>query len=166
MKVGMHAEEIVMAWLNEHPQVLGVEDLRSLRPMREADVDVSLQLYDGRVVLAEIKSDYHLGVSGNVLFEVLRINHTCPPGNACTLGWSARSPATWLLFYAPQVRIVYRILFQDYRQVVQEFTRTNHPKFNVVRTDNIKTTVNILIPEKHFQGLIHRYPLDQQEERA
>ena len=157
MEAGRKAEEIVMKWLSSHPHIISVSDLRELRPMREADVDVSLCLYDGRVALAEIKSDYHLGKSGNVIFEVLRINHTCGTDHSCTLGWSARSPATWLLFYAPQVASIYRISFSDYRKGMQEATR-EEPKINIVRTDRIKTTINILIPERYFPTMT-RYKL-------
>lgn len=153
MDVGRNAEELVMSWLSKFPKVIGVEDLRSLRQMREADVDVSVSLYDGRVALAEIKSDYHLGVSGNVLFEILRLNHTCETSRACTLGWSARSPATWVLFYAPQVKRIYRIAFSEYRSGLQAYTKEKDPKVIITRTDNIKTTVNILIPEHYINGM-------------
>lgn len=61
MAVGRNAEAIILEWLNNHPGIIGVEDLRQLRQMREADVDVSITLFDGRVALAEIKSDWHLG---------------------------------------------------------------------------------------------------------
>ena len=154
MEAGKKAEVIIMQWLEDNPQVVGVEDLRSLRQMREADVDVSLCLYDGRIALAEIKSDWHLGVSGNVLFEVLRINHTCNPEHSCTLGWSARSPARWLLFYAPQMESIYRLTFAEYRNGMQRATQDKDPIIRVVRTDRIKTTINLLIPEKYFPSML------------
>ena len=153
MRAGKAAEKIVMEWLYDRPEIIGVEDLRALRQMREADVDVSISLYDGRIALAEIKSDWHLGISGNLLFEVLRINHTCQPDRSCTLGWSSKSPATWLLFYAPQVQIIYRIPFNEYRIGFQRYTRENNFTARITRTDAIKTTVNVLIPEKYFNGI-------------
>ena len=82
MERGKNAELIVLKWLADNSTVIGVEDLRTLRVMREADVDCSVKLMDGRIVLAEIKSDWHLGKSGNMLFEVLRINHTAIPTTA------------------------------------------------------------------------------------
>jgi len=153
MAVGRNAEAIILEWLNNHPGIIGVEDLRQLRQMREADVDVSITLFDGRVALAEIKSDWHLGISGNVLFEVLRINHTCETSRSCTLGWSARSPAKWVLFYAPQIDSIYRISFHDYRKGMQVYSTDNEPKTHVVRTDNIKTTLNLLIPERYINKI-------------
>ena len=155
MAVGRNAEEIVMEWLTEHPSIVGVEDLRSLRPMREADVDISICLYDGRVALAEIKSDYHLGKTENVLFEVLRINHTCGHDHAVTLGWSARSPAKWVLFYAPQVNSIYTLSFSEYRKAAQAFTKDCEPTKHLIttRTDEIKTTINLLIPQRYFSGM-------------
>jgi hypothetical protein len=119
-------------------------------------VDCSVALCDGRVTLAEIKSDAHLGVSGNVLFEVLRINHTAPHDRAVTLGWSARTPAHWLLFYAPSVGKLYRWRMEDYRNGLQLYTGAERSKARVsfVSTDKIKSTLNILVPEdwmKPFQ---------------
>ena len=79
MAAGKKAEEIVMRYLQSKPYIIGLNDFRELRAVQEADVDIAIKTIDGRVTLAEIKSDWHLGVSGNVLFEVLRINHTAPP---------------------------------------------------------------------------------------
>lgn len=153
MAAGRNAETIVLSWLKEMPGVIGIEDLRNLRQMREADVDCSLTLYDGRVALAEIKSDWHLGVSGNVIFEVLRINHTCRTDRSCVLGWSARSPAQYVLFYAPQINSIYKISFDDYRAGMQVVTQKNNPVVKVVRTDKIKTTINLMIPESSIKGI-------------
>lgn len=161
-KAGRKAEELIISWLRERPWVINLDDLREDRVMRQADVDVSLQIMDGRNPLAEIKSDYHLGVSGNVLFEVLRLNHTAPPEKACVLGWSARSPATWLLMYAPQKHRIYHWRFEDYRRAKQLYVSEVRKKtrFDIVPTDNIKTTVNILIPWKYCEATctIHELP--------
>tara|TARA_Y100000310_G_scaffold345377_1_gene464282 strand:- start:2505 stop:3071 length:567 start_codon:yes stop_codon:yes gene_type:complete len=150
MEAGRTAEKKVMAWLERQPWVLGLDDLRSLRPLREADVDLGIKLIDGRATLAEIKSDNHLGIKGNFLFEALRINHTAPPDRAVTLGWSARSPARWLLYYAPSFDRVYQIEMDDFRAALQDYTREIRKKSRIdyVETDKIKSTVNVLIPEK------------------
>jgi hypothetical protein len=160
MAVGRQAEKAVMQFLREQPYVLGLDDLRSLRAMREADVDCSVQLYDGRVFLAEIKSDRHLGVSGNVLFEVLRINHTAPAEKACVLGWSARSPATHFLIYAPSVEKIYHCRANDFRQCFQRYSKNHRKRMNIsiVPTDCLKTTINVLIPWDYCQDVfyVHR----------
>lgn len=146
--VGKYAEELVLPWLKSHPDVLSVDDLRDLRPMQKADVDAILYTRDGLVALVEIKSDYHLGASGNILFEVLRINHTAPSDFCCALGWSARSPAKWLAIYAPQTECVWLASFEDYRDCFQTYTKNQRDKTRViwVNTDSIKSTLNILIP--------------------
>jgi len=155
MKTGREAEAIVMTWLRNNPHVIGLDDLRHLREMRTADVDCSLRLDNGTVALVEIKSDYHLGVSGNILIEVLRINHTAPTDSAITLGWFARSPATWLLYYAPQVDRIYQCRFNDLRYIVQRYTqkKRKNTRFDYINTDTIKSTVNILIPYAACEGV-------------
>ncbi len=159
MEAGRKAEEIVLGFLRELPSVLALEDTRNLRVMREADVDCVLHLYDGTCLLAEIKSDSHLGVSGNVLFEVLRINHTCGPDRACVLGWSARSPATWLIYYAPSANRIYVCRFDDLRRVFQRHTQTKRKatRLSWVDTDAIKSTVNVLIPWEECKDIFRVY---------
>jgi hypothetical protein len=163
--VGTNAERIVMAWLEENPNVVGVRDLRDLRVMREADVDLSILLMDGRVALAEVKSDYHLGVSGNILFEMLRVNHTAPAVACARLGWSAKTPALWVLFYAPQVESIYVISTEDYRKGFQTYTKETREKSRIVwtNTDAIKSTINLLVPERYFKTAIHRLDTAQIE---
>jgi hypothetical protein len=148
MATGRKAEEIVMRFLRERPEVVGIEDWRDLRAVQEADVDCAVKMNDGTVTLAEIKSDVHLGVSGNVLFEILRINHTCLPERACTLGWSARSPAMYFIYYAPSVNSIYMCRVDALRRCVQAYTaeRRDRTRLHWVNTDNIKSTLNILVP--------------------
>lgn len=161
MDVGKNAETIVMAFLRKRPEVVGIQDYRDLKPVQEADVDCAIKTIDGRVTLAEIKSDYHLGKSGNVLFEVLRINHTAPPDHALTLGWSGRTPATYLLYYAPQVEKIYRCRTDDLRKAFQTYTKTARKgtTISIVETDTIKTTINVLIPWEYCKDIFQIYSL-------
>lgn len=150
MEAGRKAEDIIMDWLRRQPWVLDLDDLTGLRPMRQADVDCHFSLTDGRSTLAEIKSDKHLGTSKNYLFEVLRINHTAPPDKAVTLGWSARSPAKWLLYWAPNKKEIHQISMDEFRGALQNYSQQQRKetKLSYVPTDRIKSTVNILIPER------------------
>lgn len=153
MDDGLKAQKFVMDYLVKRPDVIGVEDLSQLKVMQEADVDCSIRTRDGLVVLAEIKSDNYIGKSGNILFEALRINHTCDPAYSMVLGWSARTPAQFIVYYSPDLHKIWIISARNLRNAMQRYTndaRKNggiHP--NVVNTDIIKSTVNILIPEKY-----------------
>jgi hypothetical protein len=166
MAAGKKAEEVVLQWLQTRPWVLGLEDLRSLRVMQEADCDCSISLTDGRVTIGEIKSDRHLGVSSNFLFEVLRINHTAPPDRAVTLGWSARTPARVILYYAPSVNKIYVIQTDDFRRAAQKYTADSRrgTRIDYVETDKIKSTINILIPAKYVTA--QSYDLDSAEDAS
>jgi hypothetical protein len=154
MAAGNKAEKTVMAWLRKRPWVVGVDDLRALRVMREADVDCSITLADGRVTLAEIKSDRHLNnlatEDKNFLFEVLRINHTAPAERAVTLGWSARTPALRILYFSPEDMRLHCIATEEFRRALQDYTKEARKltKISYVPTDCIKSTVNILIPKR------------------
>lgn len=161
MRVGRNAEEIVLRWLRANPHVVGIEDLRELRVMHEADVDCVLVTRDGRCPLVEIKSDAHLGVSKNVLFEVLRINHTCTPEKAGGLGWSLRSPATYFMYYAPATDEIWQCRPDDLRKAFQEYTKTarRSTALQWIETDNIKSTLVVLLPVMACEGvfMIHKH---------
>jgi len=166
MKAGRKAEEIVLGFLRERPEIVGVEDLRELRVMHEADVDCALYTRDGRVPLAEIKSDVYLGNSGNVLFEILRINHTCVPEKAGALGWSLRSPATYFFYYAPTPNKIYQCRADDLRGAFQRYTREERAGANPrwINTDSIKSTLVVLIPWDYCKGIFTIYDLPDDEE--
>ncbi len=155
MKIGKDGEEIVMRWLKSRPNVLGITDFRDIRQVHEADIDVGVRLYTGQVCLAEIKTDTYLGVTDNVLNEVLRINHYSEHEFAGYLGWTLRSPAQWLLYYAPNRKppAIYKAKFADVRLVLQRFTKDNTVAFQTTRTDSGKTTYNVLIPETEYEGV-------------
>lgn len=155
MQLGKTGEARVIEWLKSYPGVIGVDDFTQLKQMQKADVDCGIYMRDGRVMLAEIKTDSYLGKTENILFEVLRINHTCDTDYSGTLGWSFRSPAKWLLYYAINIDTVYRITFDNFRKGMQAYTKTERKNTNIsyVTTDSIKSTVNILVPEVYFEGL-------------
>lgn len=161
MDIGKQGEEIVIAWLEKRPEILDITDFRDIRAVHEADVDVGLRLYKGPVCLVEIKTDTHLGKSPNVLTEVLRINHYANSKYAGYLGWSLRSPAEHLLFYAPNRKppAIYRTTFARYRGVLQLYSKTEEVTFTTVRTDETKTTYNILIPMVEYEGIFTVYEL-------
>jgi hypothetical protein len=165
MAVGKLAESIIIPWLRDNPGVVEVNDLTDLRPLQEADVDCSIKLTDGRITLAEIKSDKWLrGESGtNVLFEILRLNHTAPPDRFCVLGWTARSPAKWLLYFSPTLSKVYKCRFDDLRRCAQRYTREvrKEARIDLVETDSIKSTINILIPWGYCKNIFELHDVSR-----
>jgi hypothetical protein len=162
MNKGEFAEETVLRWLQDFPDVVGVDDFRQLRVMQKTDVDCAIYFIEGHVLLAEIKSDVHLRKDGNVTYEYLRINHTAPPDRNSVLGWTARTPAKWVLFYAPQECLVYRFETEVMQKVFQTFTRERRPKHGGwlsdldklklywVSTDEIKSTLICCLPLSAF----------------
>lgn len=162
MAAGKEAEKVVMDFLRLQPDVIGVDDWSNLQIVHEADVDCAIKTRDGLVTLGEIKSDVHLGVTGNVLFEILRINHTCKHEKAGTLGWSLRSPATFFLYYATSINKIYVCRVSRLREVFQSYTRTARQNVKTiwVNTDSIKSTLNVLIPWEYCKGIFKVYNLN------
>ncbi len=155
MRIGKLGEVICMEWLEKHPSICEIIDFRNIRTIHECDIDCGVKLYTGNICLVEIKTDTYLGVTGNILCEVLRINHTCESAFAGYLGWMLRSPAKYLLYYAPnrQPPAIYKGEFSLIRRVIQDYTRKQNPRIDIVRTDNLKTTINFLIPETEFENV-------------
>jgi hypothetical protein len=163
MKAGLAGQSIVLDLLKRRPEILGVIDWSDLEAVQPADIDCAIRTKSGHVILAEIKSDSYLGKTGNVLFEVLRINHTCDPEFSMGLGWTARTPAKYIFYYAPSVNKVYKFNTIGLRQSMQRYTREKRKstRLDIVETDSIKTTINILIPIEYCKGAYEIYDIQQ-----
>lgn len=160
MQAGRTGEEIVMKFLRTLPSVESVTDYRNLGTAQQDDVDICILFTSGRTELAEIKSDKHMREGGNVLFEVLRINHTVRESfKACVLGWSARSTAKYVFYYAPSESRIYQCALADLRLSFQRYTQTARKttRFAFVETDKIKSTLNVLIPWEYCKDILHRW---------
>ena len=55
MELGRQGSDIVLDWLHQRPQVIGVIDWRDVKVVQEADVDFAIKTRDGRITLAEAK---------------------------------------------------------------------------------------------------------------
>jgi len=159
MQAGKRGEEIVLNWLRKQPQHMNVVDVSSIQQCQVADVDCLIQLCTGKVEFAEIKSDRHMGVTTNVLFEFSRINHTCHPDHAVGLGWSARTAAQHLFIYASSLHKIYHCRTGQFRHVVQQYTATARQQTRIdwVNTDSGKSTLNFLIPWEACQSVFRIY---------
>lgn len=168
MRTGRLGESVVARWLEDDPQVIGVEDLRELRPVQGVGCDFAVYLRDGTNPLAEVKTDMVLDETGNMVFEIFRVNHTAPHDRAFILGWSARTSAKWLLVYSPQRKKIYRFETEILRQTIQKKTfetRWRHyydPLYpeNLLRwvnTDKIKSTVIMTIPQEWWEPIADEF---------
>jgi hypothetical protein len=73
MQKGSLNEEIILTWLKIHAK--HIIDFREFRLAQRIDVDFGIETIDGKIVLAEIKSDKWIKEAGNLCFETMRINH-------------------------------------------------------------------------------------------
>ena len=163
MKVGKTGEAIVAAWLRQRAHVASVTDLSNLPTWQDLDVDLRVLLHSGKSFLAEVKTDQHLGKSGNVLFEILRIYHTADARYCAKSGWSIRTMAEWIFYYAPSVEQLYTFKTMDLRGAFQRYTHEARQQTRQiwVNTDRIKSTLNVLIPFEEYCAdicTIHNMP--------
>lgn len=162
MEKGKEAEEIVKTWIESKPNIKRVVDCRNDRKQQTADIDFMVEYRDGKLEQVEIKSDDYLTANGNVLFEFARINHTAPHDSAVALGWSAKTPARYIIYYATKERRVYKFDTEKLRKAVQKYTRMTRPQYGAwvneaeafkiqmrwISTDNLKSTLVLCVPLK------------------
>jgi hypothetical protein len=164
MEIGSNAEEIIINWINNLKGVHKIVDLRDDREMQDQEIDIAIDLTNGRSATAEIKSDWWLSTTGNMLFEFSRINHTARTEHCVKLGWSVRSKAKWLLVFAPKSNQVFKVTFQDFREAFQAYTREQRDKSKILQidytnTDEIKSTLNCLVPFSYFKDCVDIFDL-------
>lgn len=153
MAKGRQGQAIVLDLLKDHPQVVDVQDLSELRTFQQIDSDALFLTIDGLRPLAEIKVDEHVGVSNNIAFEIVRINHrTTDPRNCVTLGWSVYTAAPWIFYYGPVFAFVYQFSADALRRGFQRYTdeARSFSQLAWVDTDNIKSTLLALVPMRYF----------------
>jgi len=165
MNKGKKAEEIVIKWLKSlKDNVRNVIDVREWRITQRLDADIIIENIDGKLRLAEIKSDKNLGISENFLFEFMRINHFVKSDSIHYLGWAFRSPAKYLLYYAPLKNEVYRFCFEDIRKGIGKwignYTNPKEIRINKTLTDEQKTTFNFIINRKYFDNKYLKFSLE------
>jgi hypothetical protein len=156
MKAGEQAEEIVMYYFEAEPTIERYIDCRNNPERQDQEIDFEVFLKSGKKIFVEVKSDIHLGTSGNMLFEFARINHTVQDTLlSIRLGWSSRSRATHFIYYAPAVHSLYVVKAFRLREAMQAYTvaARKQTRIDYVSTDSIKSTLNILIPIKYVQDL-------------
>jgi len=156
MAKGQIGERLIFELLRRLPGVKTVWDATDDKRWQPLEVDFAVEYLTGAWRLIEAKTDYHLGVSGNVLFEIMRINHTSHHSHAGQLGWGCRTAANAIFIYAPSIERIYEIETEDFRRAFQQYTKNNRENPNliqVIRTDNIKTTLAVLIPEDFIRNV-------------
>lgn len=147
--VGKRGEAVVLNWLRGRPNVAEVVDLRTDWHWREVDVDARILWDSGKEDLAEIKTDNHARIGGNVLIEILRLNHrTDALGRAAETGWSLRSPASWLFVYCPAPNCILYARMGRLREWFQTWSygHLDTMKQKWIRTDCHKSTLIVLVP--------------------
>lgn len=153
MEAGKHAEKIVLAWLRTLSNVAFVDDVRANAEYQSREIDFKIHKQDGGPPInCEVKSDGHLGVTGNWLFELYRINIIAPVDKHFVPGWSARSEADLLLVYAPATDKIHSIPFREYRAAFLSAVARGECKFGIVPTDRVKRTINAYFPEGYVES--------------
>lgn len=166
-ETGKKSEQIVIEWLGRSSQVKDVVPVMDSKMMQRVDVDVAVVLEDGRTILVEIKNDKNIkdGNDGNMLFELQRVYTTASPGHTSTLGWSVRTPAEYIAWYASKIEKIVLIKTTDYRIAFQEYMRKagRNPRYDTqVTTENFCTTINVIFDKKYLFGRFEMYELDEQ----
>ena len=157
MKKGRVGESAVMRWLEalrKQNKLRDFIDVREYRINQRLDTDFVIEYVDGKLELAEVKTDSYLATSKNYIFELHRINHFVSPDRVFYLGWAFRSPAKYLFFYDPGNKNIHRFLFTDIRSKIGTYVDKARPTLRPVPTDKQKTTYNILIPKTEFRNLV------------
>ena len=145
MKKGTENEEVILNWLKTFGK--SIIDFREFRLAQRIDVDFGIETIDGKIILAEIKSDKWINETGNLCFECNRINHFVKD-KWFYLGWGWRSPAQKLIIRNPETNKIFVFDFEELRKKIGEYVSQTgrNLKMLIIETDKQKTTFNYLIP--------------------
>lgn len=160
MAQGKSAEDVVKKWLCDSADVSSVNDVSDQRHYQEREIDFIITMRDGREITAEIKSDAHIGSTRNVVFELLRVNHTLNNEKAFVIGWSARSEAAHVFYVSVTENKIFSFSMADLRSAACASFSGKAPKVLTIPTDNIKSTIVLLIPLSSIKHKEHEIKND------
>lgn len=146
MAQGKSAEALVQEWLYGNPDVMSVNDVSEQRHYQDREIDLIITMRNGKEISAEIKSDMHIGKTRNVVFELLRVNQTMNNASAFVLGWGARSEADHIFYCSVTENTIYSFSMADLQSAARSTFGGKDPKVLTIPTDNIKSTIILLIP--------------------
>ena len=146
MAQGKSAEALVQEWLYGNQDVMSVNDVSDQRHYQDLEIDLIITMRNGKEITAEIKSDMHIGKTRHVVFELLRVNQTMNNGSAFVLGWGARSQADHVFYCCGVENKIYSFSMADLRSAARSTFAGKDPKVITIPTDNIKSTIILLIP--------------------
>ncbi len=146
MAQGKSAEALVQKWLCGNQDVISVSDVSDQRYYQDREIDLIITMRDGKEITAEIKSDLHIGKTRNVVFELLRVNHTMNNGSAFVMGWGARSEADHVFYCSVTENKIFSFSMADLRSAARSTFAGKDAKVLTIPTDNIKSTIVLLVP--------------------
>lgn len=153
MAQGKSAESIVKKWLLGVGEVAEIQDVSNVKEYQEREIDFLITMRDGRKITAEIKSDLNTGKTRNVVFELLRVNHTARDDAAFVMGWSARSQAEHVFYFSVTENKIYSFTMAALRAAARAVFGGKSPKVVAIPTDSIKSTIVLLVP---VSGIKHK----------
>lgn len=109
LKVGEHGEDVVYNILRKSQKVKYIMDVSKAKYFQDRDVDYIVQMYDGDVVLVEVKRDLQIHRTENIAYEEMSNSH---------IGCLARSHAD--IVYIVGNDKTYSIRLKEARSVIKE----------------------------------------------
>ena len=149
--IGRENEDVVINYLiKEYGE--DYKDVRDIEEYQDDEVDF---IINGKGI--EIKGDKHISSKGNLFFETQRINHYSKE-HPQSIGWGWKSKADLLIIRNWETGEMFVFNFDELRKRVGELVSNwslNRLTLTVVETDEVKTTIGILIPMRHLRDLFN-----------
>lgn len=147
--IGKQNEDVIINYLIKEYG----EDYKDVREEKEYQDDEVDFIINGKGI--EIKGDKYISSKGNFFFETQRINHYSKEYPQ-SLGWGWKSEADLLIIRNWETEETFIFNFNELRTRVGELVSNwsnNRLTLTVVETDQVKTTIGILIPMRHLRDL-------------
>jgi len=159
------AEAAVLSYLAWNEHIGDVQDVREVKEYQSKDIDF-LTMYSagpfGKLPLSvEAKADKHLGVTGNVLFEVFRTYLGGKAESLLRTGWSWHSEAACFCMWGTVTRLLYVVPAIELRTGLQRALAAERTlKSSQIQTDANTITFLLLIPEKYVSFQVFKHDAD------
>lgn len=155
LPIGKQGEQIAYHFLTRLPNVHHVQNVSDELDYRIKEIDFRV-VFPGATVDVEVKSDQHIGRSGNVLLEVLRFQWDEFPFGR--IGWALFSEAARLLVWCPSTSELYVFEMTTLRKALWQYVVSNLNTINlkIIPSDSRRTTLNVCMPLAYVSHAVYR----------
>jgi len=157
-QVGYQGEAVFEAFCARQSWIEGVRDVRDDPICQRDEIDYIITKTGGFDWRIEVKTESKLDVSGNILIELARINHS-GEHQYMMQGWPWRTASDYIVYYAPTTERLHWWARRDFLAGAYEWVRSRGKALRTLTTETSteRVVISTVVPMDPFMTMRPSY---------